>query len=29
MSENLQKVDHSALRVNQIMIIMLNILAFV
>ena len=29
MSENLQKVDHAALRVNQYTIILLNILAFV
>jgi len=29
MSENLHKVDHAALRVNQITIITLNILAFV
>jgi len=29
MSENLQKVDHAALRVNQYTIIALNILAFV
>jgi len=29
MSENLQKVDHSALKINQITIITLNILAFV
>jgi hypothetical protein len=29
MSENLQKVDHSALRVHQLVIITLNILAFV
>jgi len=29
MSENLTKVDHSALRVNQVAIITLNILAFV
>ena len=29
MSENLQKVDHAALRVNQYTIIVLNILAFV
>src|SRR5512139_2847892 len=29
MSENLKKVDHSALRINQITIIALNILAFV
>jgi len=29
MSENLQKIDHSALRVNQAMIILLSILAFI
>ena len=29
MSDNLQKVDHAALRVNQYTIILLNILAFV
>ena len=29
MSENLQKVDHAALRINQYTIIILNILAFV
>ena len=29
MSETLHKVDHAALRVNQITIITLNILAFV
>jgi hypothetical protein len=29
MTENLQKVDHAALRVNQYTIILLNILAFV
>ena len=29
MSENLQKIDHSALRVNQAMIILLTILAFI
>jgi len=29
MSENLQKIDHSALRVNQAVIILLSILAFI
>lgn len=29
MQDNLQKVDHSALRVNQVIIILLNVLAFI